>query len=99
MTDRGINASGDETIEARPVTASGGGNPLRAVAVTVLLLAAVFMVVSIFMERRTPSSSQATVQAYVVGIAPEVAGRVVEVGAVDNSTVAPGQMLFRIDPR
>lgn len=76
-----------------------GGNPLRPVAIAVVLLATVLMVVAIFVERRTPSSSQATVQAYVVGIAPEVAGRVVEVGAADNSRVAPGQMLFRIDPR
>ena len=74
-------------------------NPLRLVAIAVVFLAAAFMIAGIFMERRTPSSSQATVQAYVVGIAPEVSGRVIEVGAVDNSRVTPGQMLFRIDPR
>ena len=46
----------------------------------------------------TPSSSQAQVQAYVVGIAPEVAGRVIEVNVTDNAAVEPGQILFRIDP-
>ncbi|CAH2402081.1 HlyD family secretion protein [Mesorhizobium ventifaucium] len=75
------------------------GNPLRRVALTVLLLACLLFVVAIFMERRTPSSSQATVSAYVVGIAPEVTGRVIEVGVADNSGVTPGQMLFRIDPQ
>ncbi|MER8900788.1 HlyD family secretion protein [Mesorhizobium sp. M0772] len=75
------------------------GNPLRRVALTVLLLACLLFVVAVFMERRTPSSSQATVSAYVVGIAPEVTGRVVEVGVTDNSGVKSGQMLFRIDPQ
>ncbi len=51
------------------------------------------------MERRTPSSSQAQVQAYIVGIAPEVTGRVVEVGVADNTRVEAGQVLFRIDPQ
>ena len=74
------------------------GNPLRKVAFTVILLAAILFVLSVFMERRTPSSSQAFVQAYVVGIAPEVAGRVIEVGVDDNSAVEAGQILFRIDP-
>ena len=87
-----------ETIPAAPQRESGG-NPLRPIAMAVVLLAAFFMVAAIFMERRTPSSSQATVQAYVVGIAPEVGGRVIEVGATDNSRVAPGQVLFRIDAR
>ncbi|MEF2551597.1 HlyD family secretion protein [Aurantimonas sp. A2-1-M11] len=75
------------------------GNPLRPIALTVVFLAVLFMIVGILMERRTPTSSQATVQAYVVGIAPEVGGRVIEVGAADNSRVSAGQMLFRIDPR
>lgn len=74
-------------------------NPLRRVALVVLLLACLLFVLAVFMERRTPSSSQATVSAYVVGIAPEVTGRVIEVGVTDNSGVKPGQMLFRIDPQ
>lgn len=74
-------------------------NPVRRTAVIVLLLAVLLFVVAVFMERRTPSSSQATVNAYVVGIAPEVTGRVVEVGVADNSRVTAGQMLFHIDPR
>ncbi|RYG10560.1 MAG: HlyD family secretion protein [Burkholderiales bacterium] len=51
------------------------------------------------MERLTPSSAQAVVQAYVVRMAPDVSGRVVEVGVVDNARVEAGQLLFRIDPR
>ncbi|RVL78508.1 HlyD family secretion protein [Sinorhizobium meliloti] len=73
-------------------------NPQRRVAITVLLIAFLLFVVTVFMERRTPSSSQATVSAYVVAIAPEVTGRVIEVGVTDNSAVTTGQMLFRLDP-
>ncbi|TCH98417.1 HlyD family secretion protein [Roseococcus sp. SYP-B2431] len=51
------------------------------------------------MERRTPSTAQARVQAYVISMAPEVPGRVAEVAAADNSLVAAGRLLFRIDAR
>lgn len=88
----GVERAGTKDTPARQ------RNPLRAVALWVLLLACLLFVIAVFMERRTPTSSQATVSAYVVGIAPEVTGRVIEVGVVDNSAVTPGQMLFRIDP-
>jgi multidrug resistance efflux pump len=64
----------------------------------IVILALLLFVLSVFMERRTPSTSQAQVQAYVVGIAPEVAGRVVEVNVTDNALVDADQILFRIDP-
>jgi multidrug resistance efflux pump len=50
-------------------------------------------------DRLTPYSSHATVQAYIVSVAPEVAGNVVEVGVVDNQVVQGGDLLFRIDPQ
>jgi multidrug resistance efflux pump len=54
---------------------------------------------SILMERLTPYTSRATVDALVVRVAPEVAGRVIEVGVVDNAAVKAGDVLFRIDPQ
>ncbi|WP_211103950.1 HlyD family secretion protein [Skermanella pratensis] len=75
-----------------------GGNPLRRTAMVVIAIAFLLFVLSIFMERLTPSTSQAVVQAYVVRMAPEVAGRIIEVGVVDNAIVAADQVLFRIDP-
>lgn len=86
----------DEVEDLAPVKKTG--NPLRSVALGVLLLAAFLFTLGVFMERRTPVSSQATLQAYVISIAPEVAGRVVQVGVIDNTRVLPEQMLFRIDP-
>ncbi|AMJ62010.1 HlyD family secretion protein [Bosea sp. PAMC 26642] len=74
-------------------------NPLRGVARVVFGMIAVLFGLSIAMERLTPSSSQAVVQAYVVRMAPDISGRVVEVNVVDNARVEAGQLLFRIDAR
>jgi multidrug resistance efflux pump len=87
-----------EETSNEPLPAQPAGNPLRRVALIIVILALLLLVLSIFMERRTPSSSQAQVQAYVVGIAPEVTGRVVEVNVTDNAAVEAEQVLFRIDP-
>jgi multidrug resistance efflux pump len=75
------------------------GNPLRRVALAVVALTVTLYVISILMERFTPTSSQAVVQAFIVPMAAEVAGRVVEVGVIDNAVVKAGQVLFRIDTR
>jgi multidrug resistance efflux pump len=47
----------------------------------------------------TPYTSQATVQGFIVRMAPEVVGRVMEVPVADNQRVKAGETLFRIDPR
>lgn len=48
-------------------------------------------------DRFTPSTSQARVQGYVVGVAPKVAGLVTEVWVKNNEGVEEGQPLFQID--
>ncbi|WP_347266502.1 HlyD family secretion protein [Paracoccus sp. (in: a-proteobacteria)] len=78
---------------------AASGNPLRRIALIVVVLTASLYVVSLVMERFTPTSSQAVVQAFVVPMAAEVSGRVAEVSVVDNAAVKAGQVLFRIDPR
>jgi multidrug resistance efflux pump len=45
-----------------------------------------------------PWTRDATVRAYVVTMAPEVAGRIVEVDVVDNRYVRKGDLLMVIDP-
>lgn len=74
-------------------------NPLRRIALIVVLVATVLFILSILMERSTPSTSQAVVQGYVVQMASEVGGRVVEIAVLDNARVEAGQLLFRIDPQ
>jgi multidrug resistance efflux pump len=45
-----------------------------------------------------PWTRDATVRAYVVTVAPEVAGRIVKLPAVDNKYVHKGDLLMEIDP-
>ena len=47
--------------------------------------------------RYTPYTSQARIQAYVVGVAPKVEGVVTEVHVANNQKVVKGQPLFQID--
>jgi multidrug resistance efflux pump len=50
----------------------------------------------VYME--APWTRNATVRAYVVTLAPEVAGRIVELDVVDNKYVRKGDLLLVIDP-
>ncbi len=89
------------SLEAERASAKPASRPrsLRPVALIVLALLVLLFAVSIAMERSTPSSSQAVVQAYVVSMAAEVPGRVSEVAVVDNARVRTGEVLFRVDPQ
>ena len=90
----------EERTPAKPTAAdTDSANPLRRTALIVVAVTILLFALSIVMERFTPLSSQAVVQAYVIRMAPEVAGRVVSVDVADNTRVDPGQVLFRIDPR
>lgn len=71
---------------------------VRRIAFTVVGALIFFFAISVLMERRTPSSSQARVQAFIVPMAAEVAGRISDVPVIDNSKVQEGDVLFRIDP-
>ena len=90
----------EERTPAQPAPAeTDSANPLRRTALIVVAVTILLFALSIVMERLTPLSSQAVVQAYVVRMAPEVAGRVISVDVADNTRVDAGQVLFRIDPR
>ncbi len=49
-------------------------------------------------DRYTPYTTQARVQGYVVGVAPQVSGTVIEVKVQNNQRVEADDVLFRIDP-
>ncbi|HEY6609862.1 MAG TPA: HlyD family secretion protein [Pseudomonas sp.] len=49
-------------------------------------------------DRFTPYTQQARVQAFVVPVAAEVAGRVTKVLVRDNQMVEAGEVLFEVDP-
>jgi len=95
-TESGTAAAPDAPSEEPSKAAPA--NPMRRPALIVVALAAVFFAYGLIADRLTPYTSQATVQAYVVKIAPEIAGKVAELGVGDNARVKAGDVLLRIDP-
>jgi membrane fusion protein, multidrug efflux system len=75
----------------------------RSLGVLVSLIALVGVVMTgVLVTRRTnerPSTYDAYIQAYIVNMAPEVSGRIVELNVLDNQQVREGQVLFQIDPK
>jgi multidrug resistance efflux pump len=89
--------------------ARSAGRPTRAVGKAIRLLplsittiaAALAIVLSLAMWHvymEAPWTRDATVRAYVVTQAPEVAGRIVELHAADNQFVHRGDLLMVVDP-
>ena len=74
-------------------------DPVRRWTLIILGVIVALYLYSIIADRMTPYTSQATVQAFIVRMAPEVAGRVQEVRVADNQKVKAGDILFRIDPQ
>ncbi len=71
-------------------TVKKGG--LLVVLVIILSLAAYLLA-----DRFTPVTSQARIEGYVVGVAPDVSGRVTDVWVRNNQEVMAGDRLFQID--
>ncbi|MBA4010422.1 MAG: transporter [Phenylobacterium sp.] len=84
-----------DAAEKRPAPAS----PVRKIVLIVLGLLLAIYAYNVVADRITPYTSQATVDTFLVQIAPEVTGQVQYVGVSDNLPVKRGQLLFRIDRR
>jgi len=69
--------------------------------VSLIALIAVVMTGVLVMRRsdNRPSTYDAYIQAYIVNMAPEVSGRIVELNVRDNQQVKQDEVLFQIDPR
>ena len=78
--------------------AEAGDDPVRKVTGRVLLVIAVLFVWYIVADRLAPWTDQARVEAYVVPIVPQVAGRVIEVNVDKDQEVEEGDILLKIDP-
>jgi multidrug resistance efflux pump len=72
-------------------------DPVRRWTLIILAVITVLFLYSIIADRMTPYTSQARVQAFIGRMAPEVAGRVLEVPVTDNQRVKAGEVLFRIN--
>jgi multidrug resistance efflux pump len=68
-------------------------------ATLILALLATLVVYYALANRYTPWTTDAYVQAFVVQVAPQVAGEIVEVPVKENQHVKKGDLLFAIDPR
>jgi multidrug resistance efflux pump len=64
----------------------------------IVLLIVLSLVWYLMADRLTPYTQQARVQAFVVPVAPEVAGRVTQVYVRSNQDVKAGAILFEVDP-
>jgi multidrug resistance efflux pump len=100
-----MNAASDPAVAAAPAmpVAPDAGPPpgrgARAGAFVIAGLIVVSLVLYMVADRWTPSTSQARVQAFVVPVAAEVAGKVSAVRIRNNDEVQAGQPLFEIDPQ
>jgi len=108
MTAAEVTAKRDKTSDGHevPLSIVPGSRPaqrrLRMVPVLITLAA---VAVAALLGRATwgiymgaPWTRDATVRAYVVTMASEVAGRIVEMHVVDNGYVRKGELLMVIDP-
>jgi multidrug resistance efflux pump len=64
----------------------------------VAIVLVVSLVLYLVADRYTPYTSQARIDGYVVGVAPNVAGAVTKLSVGNNQAVKAGQPLFEIDP-
>ena len=85
-----------EPARAEP-RAEPESRPVRRWALVVLGICALLFVYHLFADRLTPFTTQASVNAFVVPVSPEVAGLVTEVNVVDNQKVEAGEVLVRVD--
>ncbi|HLZ66248.1 MAG TPA: HlyD family secretion protein [Aliidongia sp.] len=98
-----IDTAQTKAAAALPVRHGGGRRLVRA-ALSVLSTLAAFAIAAyagwlawqVYMD--TPWTRDGMVRAYVVTIAPEVAGRIVQLPVGDNQLVHKGDLLMVIDP-
>ena len=74
---------------------------LLGILVSLVVLVGV-VATGVLVTRRTaqrPSTYDAYIQAYIVNMAPDVSGRIVELNVLDNQQVKKGEVTFQIDPK
>lgn len=74
-------------------------DPVRRWTLIILAICGLLLLWHLASDRITPYTSQARVRAFVVPIAPEVAGLVSAINVENNQQVARGEVLLEIDDR
>ena len=73
-------------------------DPVKKITRIALIIIAIMFVWYVVADRLAPWTDQARVQAYVVPIVSQVAGRVIEVNVGKDQEVEQGDFLLKIDP-
>lgn len=73
-------------------------DPVKRITHIVLIVIAIMFVWYVVADRMAPWTDQARVQAYVVPVVSQVAGRVVEINVGKDQEVQQGDVLLKIDP-
>lgn len=98
MNDR----QGEDQVTDDKAGMQGGekdaGRTVRKGAIGVTLAIVLSLAWYLLADRFTPYTSQARIEGYVVGVAPQVAGLVTKMHVTNNQEVRQGQPLFEIDP-
>ncbi|MEH6607357.1 MAG: HlyD family secretion protein [Pseudomonadales bacterium] len=108
MTDQPENASMDPEHTESAATSepeskaetqadASANNTVKRGGLIVLLIIVLSLTWYLSADRYTPSTDQARVQGYVVGVAPQVSGVVTEVWVKNNQLVEAEERLFQVD--
>ena len=92
--DHGEEADAGQNSEAQQEDA---GRSVRKGGIGVALAIVLSLAWYLLADRYTPYTTQARVEGYVIGVAPQVAGTVTRVSVTNNQEVEEGQPLFEID--
>lgn len=96
-----IQAEPCRSIETASGVAKSAPARRRAgpVGLILLLVFALALLGMTWVDRVVPYTSEATLQAPIVGVAPNVSGTITQVFVNDNQAVASGDSLLQIDPQ
>ena len=84
--------------EEKETAVENTNDPVKRITRIALVVIAIVFVWYVVADRLAPWTDQARVQAYVVPIVPQVAGRVIEVNVSKDQEVQRGDVLLKIDP-
>ena len=86
------------TEENKTLPEVNASDPVKKITRIALIIIAVMFVWYVIADRLAPWTDQARVQAYVVPIVSQVAGRVIEINVGKDQEVQQGDVLLKIDP-
>jgi len=86
-----------DAAQNREAQQEDSGRSVKKGGIGVVLAIVLSLTWYVLADRYTPYTTQARVEGYVIGVAPQVAGTVTRVWVTNNQEVEEGQPLFEID--